>query len=233
MSTFVIAGGSSGIGLGLVAQLSQAGHQVIVVSRTADSLQGLPGVAHLPVDLTSDEVLPESLPDKIDGLAYCPGSLNLRSFRSLKPGIFRDDFEINVIGAVKVLQAALPGLKASEQSTSSVLMFSTVAVGRGMSMHASVAAAKGAVEGLVRSLASEWAPKIRVNGIAPALTDTPLASRFFGDEEKARAMGDKYPLKRTGSVEDLAAMGLFLLQPTSDWVTGQVIGVDGGMSTLM
>ncbi len=233
MSTFVVAGGSSGIGLGIVTELSQAGHEVIVISRTADSLQGLPGVAHLQVDLTTEEVMPESLPKKIDGLAYCPGSLNLRSFRSLKPDMFRDDFEINVVGGVKVLQAALPGMKASDQPNASVLMFSTVAVGRGMSMHASIAAAKGAVEGLVRSLASEWAPKIRVNAIAPALTNTPLASRFFQDEDKAHQMGEKYPLKRTGTVEDLAAMGLFLLQPASGWVTGQVVGVDGGMSTLM
>ena len=233
MGTYVIAGGSSGIGLGLVKKLSAEGHQTIVLSRTSENLQGIPGVAHLQVDLANEDVSKESLPEKIDGLAYCPGSLNLRSFRSLKPEIFRDDFEINVVGAVKVAQAALSGLKASDQSTSSILMFSTVAVGRGMPMHASIAVSKGAIEGLVRSLAGELAPKIRVNCLAPALTDTPLARRFFSDATKAAAMGEKYPLKRTGTVDDLAEFGKFLLSPSSDWVTGQVIGVDGGMSTLL
>ena len=227
---FVVVGGSHGIGLGLVQRLLTAGASVTVLSREAGQLAELDGMNHVAVDVTTDEINGEMFPDTIDGLAYCPGSINLRSFRSLKPEMFRDDFELNVVGAIKCLQAALPGLKKADAS--SVLMFSTVAAGQGMSMHASVAAAKGAIEGLTRSLAAELAPKIRVNCIAPALTDTPLAERFFANEEKAASMGQMYPLKRTGTVDDIASLGSFLLSDQAAWITGQVIGVDGGLSTI-
>ena len=183
---FVIVGGSHGIGFGLVQRLLDDGASVTVLSRTAGQLAGQDGVNHVAVDVTTDEINGQMFPDSIDGLSYCPGCINLRSFRGLKPEMFREDFELNVVGAIKCLQAALPGLKKAESS--SVLMFSTVAVGQGMSMHASVAAAKGAIEGLTRSLAAELAPKVRVNCIAPALTDTPLAERFFANEEKAASM---------------------------------------------
>ena len=227
---YVIAGGSSGMGLGIVKRLSDAGDNVVVLSRTGESLEGLSNVTHLELDLSQDDISGDDLPSVIDGLVYCPGSLNLRSFRALKPETFRSDFEINVVGAVKVIQAALKGLKASGQA--SVVTFSTVAVAQGMPVHASIAASKGAIEGLTRSLAAELAPEIRFNCIAPALTNTPLTSRFFGDEAKAAAMGEKYALKRTGTVDDLAEMACFLLSDKSSWVTGQTIGVDGGMSTL-
>jgi len=227
---FVIVGGSHGIGLGLVQRLSAAGHAVTVLSRTAEQLAGLAEVNHVSVDVAADDITPEMLPASIDGLAYCPGSINLRSFRGLKPEVFRDDFELNVVGAVKCLQAGLSGLKKADAS--SVLMFSTVAVGQGMSMHASVAAAKGAIEGLTRSLAAELAPKVRVNCIAPALTNTPLAERFFANDEKVAAMAEKYPLKRTGTVDDIASLGNFLLSDQATWITGQVIGVDGGLSAV-
>lgn len=227
---YVIVGGSHGIGFGLVQRLVAAGHSVTVLSRTADQLAGLAGVNHVTIDVTTDEISAEILPGSIDGLAYCPGSINLRSFRGLKPEVFREDFELNVVGAIKCLQAALGGLKAAESS--SVLMFSTIAVSQGMTMHASVATAKGAIEGLTRSLAAELAPKVRVNCIAPALTDTPLAERFFANEEKAASMGQMYPLKRTGTVADIASLGAFLLSDQATWITGQVIGVDGGLSAV-
>ena len=138
-----------------------------------------------------------------------------------------------MLGAVKFLQACLPGLKKGAGSQpSSVVLFSTVAVGQGMPMHASIAAAKGAVEGLTRTLGAEWAPQIRVNCVAPALTETPLAERFFANDEKREAMAVRYPLKRTGMPSDLAQAACFLLQPSNSWITGQVLGVDGGMSTL-
>lgn len=228
---FVVVGGSKGIGLGIVQRLSQAGHHVTVLSRSAgESLGQLAGVTHHAVDVTTDEVTTEMFPEQIAGVAYCPGSLNLKSFRATKPEVFRDDFEVNVVGCVKVLQAALAPLKRADQA--SIVTFSTVAVAKGLPSHASIAASKGAIEGITRSLAAELSPKIRVNCIAPALTDTPLASRFFGSEDKVAAMAEKYPLRRTGTVDDIASMAAFLLSDQSTWITGQIIGVDGGMSSV-
>jgi 3-oxoacyl-[acyl-carrier protein] reductase len=227
---FVIVGGSRGIGGGLTKRLADEGHRVLVLSRTPGDVAGLATVTHVPFEATKDEVPVDRLPAAVHGLAYCPGSLNLRSFRMLKPDVFRQDFELHVVGAVRVVQAVLPALTAG--TPSSVLLFSTVAVGQGMTAHASIAAAKGAVEGLTRTLALELAPKVRVNALAPAMTDTSLTERFFADPEKAKAFGEKYPLARTGTIDDLAAAGHFLLSPASGWITGQVIGVDGGLSTL-
>lgn len=226
---FVIVGGSTGIGFGIVKRLVADGNSVTVLSRTNEQLNSLDGVTHHVVDVTQDEITSDILPDSIDGLAYCPGSINLRSFRALKPDAYRDDFELNVVGAVKVISASLKALKAA--GSSSVLMFSTVAVAQGMPMHASIAASKGAVEGLMRTLAAELSPEVRVNAIAPALTDTPLTTRFFSDPAKTEAMGAKYPLGRTGSVDDMASMGHFLLTD-GPWITGQVFGIDGGMSMV-
>lgn len=227
---YVVVGGSSGIGFGIVERLVADGHRVTVLSRTCESIEAMDNVTHVAVDVTKDEITAGMLPESIDGLAYCPGSINLRPFRSIKPETYRDDFELNVIGAVKTINAALKGLKAV--SSSSVLLFSTVAVRQGMPMHASIAASKGAVEGLMRTLAAELSPNIRVNCIAPALTDTPLTERFFSDAAKAEALGGRYPLARTGTVDDMAAIGQFLLSGSSSWITGQVIGVDGGMSSV-
>ncbi|MEZ6097159.1 MAG: SDR family oxidoreductase [Pirellulaceae bacterium] len=230
---FVIAGGTKGIGLELVRMLEPDADNICVYSRSQDKLTTSEKVSHYICDFTSDEVYVEGLPDAIHGVAYCPGSINLRSFRSLKPDDFRRDLEVNLIGAVRFLQACLSGLKkgADEQPTS-VVLFSTVAVAQGMPMHSSVAAAKGAIEGLTRSLAAEWAPTIRVNCLAPALTETELAARFFEKPEARETMAARYPLRRTGLPKDLAAMAGFLLLPDSGWITGQVIGVDGGMSKL-
>ncbi len=230
MKNYLIAGGSSGIGLELVKKLSAEGHQVLVVSRTGENLAGLAGVTHLHKDLLIDEITESELPNTLDGIAYCPGSINLKPFRSLKPDVFLEDFHLNVLGAVKVLQASQKALKNAENPA--VALFSTVAVGQGMPFHASVAAAKGAVEGLTRSLAAEWAPSIRVNCIAPSLTDTPLAARLLSSEEKKEAAGARHPLKRVGAANEIADLAHFLLSEKSGWITGQVIGIDGGMSAL-
>ena len=227
---FVVIGGSKGIGLGITKLLSGRGHRITVLSRTGDSLAGIDGVTHQVFDAMTDEVDKAWLPDSIAGVAYCPGSINLRSFRSLKPEVFREDFELNVMGAIKVLHASLGGLK--KHGSSSVLLFSTVAVKQGMHAHASIAASKGAIEGLTRTLAAEFAAHSRVNCLAPALTDTPLTEKFFADPEKAKSLGEKYPLGRTGTVDDLATAGAFLLGGESSWITGQVWGVDGGMSNV-
>ena len=231
---YVVAGGSKGIGLELVNLLRDDADQVAVYSRTTGELDVSGNVTHHVVDFTEPELNLPELPDTIHGIAYCPGSINLRSFRSLKETDFRSDMEVNFFGAVRLLQSSMNGLKkGGSDAPASVVLFSTVAVATGMQMHASIAAAKGAVEGLARSLAAEWAPKIRVNCIAPALTETSLSEKFFASEESRQAMAAKYPLGRTGSPADQAALAQFLMSSKSGWITGQSFGVDGGMSTLM
>jgi len=224
---YLIAGGSSGIGQAIATHLLASGHAVWTLSRRDEA--PLAGLRHLIWDATADEI-PAGLPDTLHGLVYAPGTINLRSFRALKPEDFLADFQVNVLGAVRLLQAAQPALRKAEQA--SVLLFSTVAVAQGMPFHASVAAAKGAVEGLTRSLAAEWAPNIRVNAIAPGLVDTPLAARLLDSEVKRENSAKRHPLGRVGKPEDIAALAGFLLSEKAAWISGQVIGVDGGLSTL-
>lgn len=227
---YLIVGGSSGIGLELVKLLAKEGNQVYVLSRNGGALSGIANVHHRAMDVLTDEVPADQLPGELHGVAYCPGTINLRPFRSLKADQFKEDFEINVLGAVKILQAVQGALKKADQA--GVLLFSTVAVGQGMPFHASVAAAKGAVEGLTRSLAAEWAPGIRVNCLAPSLTDTPMAGKLLSTPEKREASGNRHPLKRVGDAREIAEMAAFLLSEKGGWITGQVIGLDGGLSTL-
>ena len=213
--------------------LAPTAERIDVWSRTSGDLPSdAATIRHLPCDFADPEGPFPELPEEIHGAVYCPGSINLRSFRSLQPADFRQDFELNLLGAVRFLQACQPRLKGPDGGPASVVLFSTVAVAQGMPMHTSVAAAKGAVEGLMRSLAAEWAPKIRVNAIAPALIDTPLAARLLSSPDKREALAARYPLKRIGEPADVAAVARFLLSAESGWLTGQVFGVDGGMSTL-
>lgn len=229
MPTYLIVGGSSGIGRALVDQLTEAGHVVHVWARQARDLPS--AVTFQSVDVTDDtQDLAALVPDELHGLVYCPGNIDLKSFRSLKPDAFRSSFELNVVGAVRCLQAAERALKRS--ANASVVLFSTVAVRRGMPFHAAVAAAKGAVEGLTRSLAAEYAPAIRVNAIAPSLTDTPLAGKLLATEDKREASAQRHPVRRVGKPEDIAAMAAFLLGARAEFVTGQVIGMDGGLGAI-
>lgn len=227
---YLVVGGSSGIGLALVSQLQAAGASVWVWSRSGESLRGMQGVQHYQVDIEQSEFPAVELPDTLDGVAYCPGTINLKPFRSLSPEKFQADWNINVLGAVKVLQAVEKKLKKA--GVASVVLFSTVAVGRGMPFHTSIAAAKGAVEGLGRSLAAEWAPRIRVNTIAPSLTETSLAERLLSSEDRKKAAAERHPLKRYAQPEEIAKLALYLLGPDSNWVTGQVMGIDGGLSAI-
>lgn len=231
MSTYLIVGGSSGIGRTLVDRLLAKNHQLIVWSRERRDLPQHDHLQFHAVDVTADDLPKDSIPTTLDGLVYCPGTIDLKSFRSLKPELFRQSFDINVIGAAKCIQAAERSLKKSEGS-SSIVLFSTVAVSKGMPFHAAVASAKGAVEGLTRSLAAEFAPQVRVNAIAPSLTDTPLAGSLLKTEDKRQAGADRHPLKRIGQAEDMAAMADFLLSQEAAFITAQIIGIDGGLSSL-
>ncbi|MBL7853960.1 MAG: SDR family oxidoreductase [Cyclobacteriaceae bacterium] len=224
---YLIIGGTSGIGLALTQQLIERGHEVWTASRR---LTGEPRTNHLAFDALTGDAAALALPDALDGFAYCPGSINLKPFHRLSDAEFLDDFQLNVLSAVRCTRALLPKLKASPRA--SIVFFSTVAVSQGMPFHASIAAAKGALEGITRSLAAEFAPVIRVNAVAPSLTDTPLAGRLLTSEEKRKASGDRHPLKRVGNADDIATAARFLLTPDSAWVTGQILAVDGGMSSV-
>ena len=226
---YLIAGGSTGIGFELTKQLTEAGNHVTVLSRSKGSLDTLSNVTHRVYDVTSGEPLPLAF-DQLDGFAYCPGTINLKPFQGLKVEDFQKDFDVNVTGAVRVLHSIVKQLK--KQDHASVVFFSTVAVQQGMPFHASVAASKGALEGLTRSLAAELSPKVRVNCIAPSITDTPLASRILSSEDKKEASGKRHALGRVGTPEEVARLAHFLLSESSGWMTGQIIGLDGGMSSI-
>jgi 3-oxoacyl-[acyl-carrier protein] reductase len=225
----LVVGGSSGIGLELVKQLA-SDNQLFVLGRNQAPLAGL-DVHFISHDVTDGTDLDSStLPERLDGFVYCPGSINLRPFRSLKLSTFEEDLNINFLSMVKSLQKVINNLKKS--GNSSVVLFSTVAVKVGMPFHTSVSASKGAIEGFARSLAAEYAPGVRVNVIAPSLTDTPMAERFLNNDLKKEKVGDKHPLKRHGNPNDIAKSVVHLLSDNSSWVTGQILGIDGGMSAI-
>ena len=227
----LVIGGSSGIGLELVKMLNDRNATVFAASRNSGVLADLDGVRHIPIDVTTENLDPDNLPAELHGLAYCPGTIRLRPFQRLSTEDFLEDFGVNLLGAVKVIQACLPRLR-KPKTGSSVVLFSTVAVQTGMPFHASIASAKGAVEGLTRALAAEFAPRIRVNAIAPSLTDTPLAENLIASEDKRRASADRHPLKRIGDSRDIAQLAAHLLSGNGSWITGQIFAVDGGMSSL-
>jgi NAD(P)-dependent dehydrogenase (short-subunit alcohol dehydrogenase family) len=226
-----VVGGSSGIGFEIVSELADRGDEVYVASRSGGNLAGLKRVHHIPLDVREPSVHLEGLPDTLAGLAYCPGTIRLKPFRRLKREDFLEDLQLNYLGAVQVIQACVANLKAATQGAS-IVLFSTVAVQTGMRYHASTAGAKGAIEGLTRSLAAEFAPHIRVNAIAPSLTDTRLGGSLLSTTEKRRAAAERHPLKRIGAPGEIAHLAAFLLSPAGGWITGQVVHVDGGMSTL-
>jgi len=222
-----IIGGTSGIGRATVVQLLAAGHQVHAACRSPEKFADL-GIVAQPFDASSPG--PLSWPERLDGLVYFPGTIVLKPFHRLTAEDFQRDLQVNFFGALAALQSALPALKAS--GNASVVLFSTVAVAQGMPMHASISAAKGAVEGLAKSLAAEWAPMIRVNVIAPSLTETPLASAFLNSELKKEAAAKRHPLQQVGQPEDIAAVVAHLLSDTSRFMTGQVLRMDGGLSSV-
>ena len=221
-------GGSTGIGLETI-KLLQNEHNIYVASRSNENLQNL-NIEYIKFDLGVDEFNSELVPEELHGFVYCPGSINLRPFRSLKISTFEEDLNLNFLSMVKTLQKVINNLKKS--GNSSIVLYSTVAVKVGMPFHTSVSASKGAIEGFARSLSAEYAPGIRVNVLAPSLTNTPMAERFLNNEIKKEKVGNRHPLKRCGESIDIANYTAFLLSDKSSWITGQTLGIDGGMSTI-
>jgi len=230
MSTYLIIGASSGIGKKLTEHLVDSGHKVYATYFKNKPVSESDLTHYHYLNVLDENNSLDFLPDSLDGLVYCPGSINLRPFERIKPSDFIADFNLQVTGAVKIIQTALPRLKKAESA--SIVLFSTVAVQTGFPFHSQVSASKGAIEGLTRALAAEYAPKIRVNCVAPSLTDTPLAAPLLNTDQKREANAQRHPLKKTGTTENIADMAEFLLSEKGSWITGQIFHIDGGMSSL-
>jgi NAD(P)-dependent dehydrogenase (short-subunit alcohol dehydrogenase family) len=225
MKTAVIIGGSKGIGNAIVKLLLND-FKVINISRSS------PDNNHENLSHFSCNVLEDELPDieLVDVLVYCPGSINLKPISRLTIDDFKEDFEINVLGAIKAIQKYLPSLRASKQPN--ILLFSTVAVKLGMPFHASIAAAKGAIEGVVKSLAAELAPTIRINAIAPTVTETDLASKLLRNDKMKENITERHPLKKYLNPDEVAAMAAFLISEKAASISGQIFEMDCGIVTL-
>jgi NAD(P)-dependent dehydrogenase (short-subunit alcohol dehydrogenase family) len=230
IKNYLIIGASSGIGKSLATVLVKEGHNVIgTYFKTSFKSEDSNLKIH-PLDVNEEHLALDFLPETLDGVIYCPGSINLKPFHRIKPEEFLEDYKFQVVGAVKILQACLPALKKS--SAASVILFSTVAVQLGFNFHSLVASSKGAIEGLTHALSAELSPKIRVNCIAPSVTDTPLAAGILGSEEKKELNAQRHPLQRVGEAIDIAEMAAFLLSSKAGWISGQVFHVDGGLSSI-
>jgi 3-oxoacyl-[acyl-carrier protein] reductase len=225
----LIVGASSGIGHALAQTLQAEGANLFLASRRQPA--DVAGT-YFQWDVTQPVgTLFDALPDTLHGLVYAPGTINLKPFQRLTTSDFQNDFQVNVLGAVSAIQSCLTRLRKAEGA--SIVLFSTVAVQTGMGFHATVATSKGAIEGLARSLAAELAPNhVRCNAIAPSLTDTPLATALLSTDEKREASNKRHPLGRFGTAADIANVAKLLLSDEGSWITGQVIGVDGGMGKL-
>ncbi len=232
MKKILIIGGNSGIGEALATSLMANGDEVHLALRSVDELspQLIGNVASVQ-SFQAEEECALDLPDSLDGVVYCPGTINLKPFHRFTLSEMKKDMDVNVFGAVGVIQKALPSLKKSGRA--SVVLFSSVAAQTGLAMHGSISLSKGAVEGLTVALAAELAPaKIRVNAVAPSLTDTPLAEFIVGSDTRKAAASDRHPLKCIGTAKGAAKLVEYLLSDDSAFITGQVMKVDGGLSSL-
>ncbi|MCT4582887.1 MAG: SDR family oxidoreductase [Flavobacteriales bacterium] len=225
---YLIIGGSTGIGLAIVNQLSKTGVNVISTYYQSDRFQNTPNYHYLNV-LDNNYDL-DFVPEQLDGIVYCPGSINLAPFKRITSESMTEDFELNVLGAFKVIQRLIPNLKKAKQG--SIVLFSSVAAQNGFNFHSQVSTIKGAIEGFTKALAAELAPSIRVNAIAPSITQTPLASKLLNTEAKIEANANRHPLKKVGEADDIAHLATFLLTEKSQWITGQILTIDGGISSL-
>ncbi|MBF8151538.1 SDR family oxidoreductase [Winogradskyella sp. F6397] len=223
MKRLIIIGGSKGIGKAITASLLSSYDEIVNISRTSPK-ESYPNLKHYDCDILTDD-LPDI--DTADGLVYCPGSINLKPIQRLSVDDFKNDFDINVIGAVKAIQTYLPALKKG--SKPSIVLFSTVAAKLGMPFHASVAASKSAIEGLTKSLGAELAPNIRINAIAPTVTDTELASKLLRNERMIDNMNERHPLKKYLQPKEVADMAGFLLSEKAASMSGQIFEMDCGI----
>jgi NAD(P)-dependent dehydrogenase (short-subunit alcohol dehydrogenase family) len=235
----LVYGGTGGIGAATARALRRKGFDLHLVARDEGRLAGLADeldAGHTAGDVTDPGLFARAAEaaaagGPLRGLVYAVGTINLKPLGRLTDADFEADWRINALGAAKAVQAALPALRSGE-GPSAVVLFSTVAVAQGFSAHASVAMAKGAVEGLALSLAAELAPRVRVNVVAPSLTRTGLAGPLLANESMASGIAAMHALPRLGEGEDSGALAAFLVSDEAAWITGQVIGVDGGRSTL-
>ncbi len=230
MANYLIIGASSGIGKQLATQLAAEGNSVYGTYNSTETNSTTNLISYHQLNVLDETLQLDFLPDTLDGIAYCPGSINLRPFGRITPSDFVDDYKLQVVGAIKVIQNVYTKLRKSDNA--SIVLFSTIAVQNGFPYHSQVSASKGAIEGLTKALAAEFSPKIRVNCIAPSLTNTPLAANLLSTDEKREANATKNPLKRNGNPADVANMAEFLLSDKANWITGQVMHIDGGYSTI-
>lgn len=230
MKNIVIIGGSSGIGLELV-KLFETNNYNVISTYCTNQIKDRKFVRYIHFDAVDGTLEVNDFPESIDGLIYCPGLINLKQFHKVSADQFLDDYKIQVLGAIKSIQALISRLKKPEQA--SIVLFSSIAASRGFKFHSLISTSKGAIEGLAKSLAAELAPKIRVNVIAPSITDTPLAENFLNSEKKKDYHKNLNPLNKIASTTDLANMAFYLSSESSSFITGQIFHVDGGMSTIL
>lgn len=228
MKTYLVIGGSNGIGKAVVDELKI--NNTVVSTFNANAVESTDNAKYIHYDVMNTDAVIDFIPEKLDGLVYAPGSINLKPFARIKEQDFLQDYQLQVLGAIRIIQAALPALKAS--GNASIVLYSTVAVQTGFTFHSIVSASKGAIEGLTKALSAELAPTIRVNCIAPSITQTKLAGSILNTEDKIAANAQRHPLKKIGQPKDIAAATCFLLSEASAWTTGQILHIDGGMSSI-
>ena len=228
MKNILIIGGSSGVGKSLVKRLKANNNLISTYHKNPQ--ENSENVNFYEYDVISDSPSNLQIPEALDSIIYCPGTINLKPFNRYTEDELIDDFKINVLGFLKILSAFKRHLLNTDNP--SIVLFSSVAAQKGISYHTQVACSKGAIESLTKTLAAELAPKIRVNAIAPSLLDTPLANKFLNSELKIKNNIERHPLKKIGEANDISSMVEFLISDNAKWITGQVINIDGGLSTL-